>query len=907
MRLVRRWLTRLINVVLRRRSDERLREEIEEHLALQTADYVRAGLPPAEARRQAVLKFGPVEAIKEEYRSQEGVLFIENLARDLGYAFRVLRKNPGFTIVAVFMLAIGIGTNATVFSAYDAVALKPLPISDPGTAVRFARWFHSGNQGSIQYGFSYPEFTYVRDHQRDFSALVAASWNLLQVDGFVPGATVPKRMVGQLVSANYFTEFGARPLFGRPFAASEDQKPGGNAVVVISYAFWQRAFQSSPQAVGQVVTINRVPFTIVGVAAKEFTGTSILPQIPDFWTPVSMQAQLVPSQDWLHQPQIRSFQIFGRLKPSISRSSAAAETSLLIRQYASTYTETDKTTAVTLQNATYFPTAYDVRFRVLVAGLMLVVSLILFVACVNVANMLLARAAMRQREISTRRALGASHVRIIRQLIAESVLLALFGAIAGTILSAWTTQLLGAFLQRNAMIMGGNLSALNLAPDWRVLLYALGVSLSAGTLLGLSPALHLVGQDLATALKNDSGSLGKIGGSRLRSILIGAQVAASVLLLATAGLLTRGLVRGRSADPGFDIRDNFLLTQDLASSGIHPGNLIATEMMLVDRLRTMPEFSSVTLGSAPYEGTWSPYIRVGHSRSQILGSYASDGYFDQLRIPLLRGRTFTMAESKDGAPVAVVSEALVRSFWPNRDPLGESFALDMNFLGKWRTFQVIGVVKDVRFANITRLDPARAYVPVGTVGAGGVGILARIQGDPRKALSAAGNVIGAVENQAYPDLRLINIDQGLAAQQRALSRSLTMVACILGTMAVSLAGVGIYGVLSYLVGLRTREIGVRIALGARPIDVIRNVIVVGLRPVFGGLFAGIALAAGISLLLHETLIFPGSMDLLYGVPFYDPVTFCGIFCFALAIAAVASAVPARRAMRVDPMVALRHD
>ncbi|HEY6464603.1 MAG TPA: ABC transporter permease [Candidatus Acidoferrales bacterium] len=906
MRFLRKLFKRLINVTSAGRNDERLQEEIEEHLALQTADNIRAGMSPAEARRQAVLKFGAVEAIKEEYRAQRGVPFIETLARDLDYAFRMLRKNPGFTAVAILTLALGIGTNTTLFNAYNAIALKPLPVSDPGTVVRFERWFRSGGIGDSQYGFSYPEFAYVRDHQKDFSALVAASWNLLPSEGLLSGSTVPARMVGQLVSANYFSAFGIRPLLGRPFAANEDQTPGGNAVIVISYPFWRRVFQNDPRAIGQVVILNDVPFTIVGVAPNEFTGTSIFPQIPDFWTPVSMQAQLAPNQDWLHDPRFRSFQIFGRLKPSIATVSAQPEAELLIRQFASTYVETDKTKAITLQHPTYFPNTDTLPFRVVMAGLMLVVGLILFVACVNVANMLLARAAIRQREISTRRALGASRARIVRQLLAESILLAFFGAVAGIVLSIWTTQLLGAFLQRNAKV-GSYLSGINLAPDWRVLVYALVVSFVAGTLLGLSPALHLVKQDLAAALKNETGSLGKISGSRMRSVLIGAQVAASVLLLAIAGLLTRGLVRGQAADPGFDIRDNFVLTGNLPGNGFSLAGIAATDTTLLERLRSLPEFSGVTLGTAPYWGTWSPYIRVGQSQSQILGSFASDGYFAQLRIPLVRGRTFTPEESKTGAPLAVVSEALARSFWPNRDPLGQTFALDMNFQGKWQTFQIIGVVKDVRFANITRVDPARAYLPAGTPGNGGINILVRVQGDQRQAVSAASSMVGTITKTAYPDLQLINIDQGLASQQRALSQSLTTIASILGVMAVSLAGVGIYGVLSYLVGLRTKEIGVRIALGARAIDVIRNIIVAGLRPVFGGMIAGIAIAAALSRLLHETLIFPGSMDFLYGIPFYDPVTFIGLFCFALAIAAVASTVPARRAMRVDPMVALRYE
>ena len=898
---VRRFFVRCANLFRRRRAEREFDAELEAHLALIQEELDRRGVSPEEARRQARVQIGGVEQVKELQREARTLRWLETLWQDVRFGLRMLRKNPGFTATAILTLALGIGVNATLFSAYNAMALKPLPISDPGRVVRLERWFQSGGVGDTQYAFGYPEFTYIRDHQKDLSAVVAASWPL-PIEGLLPGSTEPQRMVGQLVSANYFTEFGIRPLLGRPFAANEDQTPGGNTVILISYPFWQRAFQGDPSAVGQVITLNNVPFTIAGVAPKEFTGTSIFPQIPDFWTPLSMQQQLAPGQDWLHRPQQRFFQIFGRLGPSTARLSAQAEADLLIRQFASTYAETDKTKEVTLERTSYFPNTLP--FRALVAGLMLIVGLILFIACVNVANMLLARAAARQREISTRRALGAGPGRIVRQVLVESILLALFGAAAGTVFSIWTTQLLGASLQHSVAAI--DFSAVNLAPDWRVLAYALTVSLAAGTLLGFSPALHLVRQDLAAALKNETGSLGKISGSRMRGFLIAAQVAASVLLLGIAGLLTRGLVHAQAADPGFDIRDNFVLKGNLMARG-NPATSIATEMMLVERFRSLPEFSSVTLGTAPYGGTWSPYIRAGQSRSQILGSYASDSYFDQLQIPLLRGRTFTPQESEAGAPVAVVSQALARSFWPNRDPLGQTFSLDMNFQGAWQTFRIIGVVKDVRFANITRVDRAHAYLSAGSPGPGGSDILVRIQGDPRRAVSAASNLTATIQKTAYPDLQLINIDQGLAAQQRALSQSLMMIASILAVLAVFLAGVGIYGVLSYLVGLRTKEIGVRIALGARATDVIQNVIVTGLRPVFGGMVAGMAIAAALSTLLHETLVFPGSMDFLYGVPFYDPVTFAGLFSFALVVTAVASIVPARRAMRVDPMVALRHE
>ena len=907
MRTLRSLCIRLASLFRRERRDEELAAELESHLQFQIEDNLCAGMTPEEARRQAIVQLGGVEQVKESYRTQRGLPWVDSLLQDVRFALRMLRKNPGFTSVAVLTLALGIGANTTLFGTYNAVALKPLPVADPGRVVRFERWFQSRALGDLQYGFSYPEFVYCRDHNTDFSALIAASW-LVAAHGSTVDSPGEQTLTGQLVSANYFTDFGVRPLLGRTFASNEDQAPGGNPVIVISYPFWRRAFQQNPNAVGQVATVNGVAFTIIGVEPKEFTGTSVAPQTPDFWAPLSMQEQLVPGREWLHDPQQRVFQIYARLKPSVSRLSAQPEADVLILRFASTYTEIEKTTAVTLQRTTYFPNTDDIRFRALVAGMMLIVGLILFVACVNVGNMVFARGAVRQREISTRRALGASHGRIVRQLLAESVLLAFLGGIAGLLVSIWSTELLGAFLQRNAALIGGGFSAVDLAPDWRVMAYALGISIVAGTLLGLSPALQLAGQDLTSALKAEGGSLGKIRSSRTRNAFIAAQVAASVLLVAIAGLLTRGLVRSQAASPGFDTRDNYLLYGDFGNLGADPAKVVAAQISLVRQMHAHPELGEVTLGSIPFTGTWTPPITVGQENGRTLASYASDTYLKQLGIPLVRGRSFTTEESDTGAPVAIVSESLAHGFWPNENPMGQTFTLDMNFRGQLRTFQVIGVPKDVRFANLTRVDPAHVYLPVGlSRGIPPVGVVLSTLGDSRATIRTAESIVASAEKNPAPYLRLLSFEDGLVRQQRTFSSSLAMVAAVLAALALTLAGVGIYGVLAYLVSQRTKEIGVRIALGATPGAILKNVVIAGLRPVFAGMVAGIAVAGALSMLLHRTLLFPGSMDFLYGVPFYDPATFAGLFCFVLLIAMLASVIPAQRAMRVDPMEALRHE
>jgi predicted permease len=680
----------------------------------------------------------------------------------------------------------------------------------------------------------------------------------------------------------------------------EDQTPGGNPVVVIAYQFWKRQFGGDPRAIGETIKLNGVVFTVTGVAPEEFTGTPESPTRVDFWAPLSMQADLVRGQNWLNQPDQKHFQVFARLKPQAERRAAQSQTDLLIRQFATTYVEADKTTAVTLQRTSYFPNTDDIRFKALVAVLMLIVGLVLFVACANVGNMLLARGAARQREMSTRLALGASRGRVIRQLLTESVLLSCLGGMAGLVVSFWATKLLEISLQQTAQLIGGDLSAVNLSPDGRVIVYVIAISLAAGIFFGLSPALRIT--------KNEGAAKGHTAGARLRSFLVGSQVAVSVLLLAIAGLLSRGLLRSQVAEPGFQTRDVFQVSADFGNFGTDPAKAIARQQRLAERLSGQPELAGVTLGSRPFSGTWTPPVIAGQSRGDTLASYASDTYFDTLGIPLLRGRNFTPQEARGNQLLAIISESSAHSFFPAGDPLGQHLALDMDFTGKLTEFEVIGIVRDIRYANLTRTDPAHVYLPAGLPGRHNfVDLLVHIRGDQRRALAAVETTVDATDSDLAPGLRLINLDQTVVEPQRSTSRMFAMLAAVLAALALTLAGVGIYGVVSYLVSQRTREIGVRIALGATPWDVWNNIIVGSMRPVFSGMILGLLAAGALSVGLHQTLIYPGSMDFLYGVPFYDPATFASLICFVLGIAALSSAVPARRALRVDPTVALRYE
>ena len=914
MRVITRFLAKLESFFFRERAERDLAREIDAHLALLQDDFEGRGMTPEEARRAARRAYGGVEQAKELHRDERSFVWLEQLLQDLQHACRGLIRNPGFTAVALIALALGIGVNATLFSAYNAAALKPLPVADPDHVVRFKRWHRGGGWSVSQFGFSYAEYVHCRDHSDQFSSLVAASVWLVSALGSLPGSGATERLSGQLVSANYFPGLGIRPLRGRGFLAEEDRTPGANPVVVVSYRFWKHRFEGDPRVLGRTIRLTGTAFTIVGITPENFTGTSIdTPAIPDFWAPLSMQAQLVPGQDWLNQPDQQNFQIFARLRPSTALKTAQAQADLLVHQLDATHAEGGWTTGIKLQPTTYFPNTDAPDFQAAVAAVMLIPGLVLLVACANVGNMLLARGAARQREISTRLALGASRGRVVRHLLTESVLLSGLGGLIGLLITVWSTKLLAIYLQQ---IAGEDLG-LDFAPDIHVVAYALAVSLVAGVVFGLSPALQLTKRDLTVALKDEGAGLGNLRGSWLRSFLIAAQVAVSMFLLASAGLLTRGLVRSLAADPGFETRHVFVVDADFAPHGDH-AKAIDRKRLLAAQLRERPELGGGALGGHPLNGgEWYPPAAVGHFQGQVTAGFASDTYLAMLGIPVLRGRNFTAKEAASGAPIAIVSESTARRFWPNKNPLGKHFTLDMDpdFGGAFTDFEVIGIVRDVRFDNPTRIDPTHVYLPAGGPGSRRVAlthhstleVLVRFQGNRQRALSAVETTIEVFDKNLFPSLRLINVEDDDARPQRAMSQLLAMMATLLAVLAATLAGIGIYGVIAYLVSQRTREIGIRMALGANSGAVLKNVILQGLRPVFAGLIVGLAAAAGLSSVLHWALVFPEAWDPFYGVPFYDPVTFGGMLCFVLLIAACASAVPARRALRVDPMTALRYE
>jgi predicted permease len=881
--------------------DQDFGDELRSHLSMLTDENIRRGMTPDEARRQAHLTLGNLAQLKEIQHDRQSLPQVETLFLDIRYASRTLRRSPGFTLVAVLTLALGIGVNTTLFTAFDAIALKPLPVKDSAHVIRIQRWFESGSQGNGQYFFSYPEYLYYRDHASALSALTAVSWQVPTI-AYLSAASPPERVEGELVADNYFSALGVDALLGRTFLPEETRTPGTHPVIVLSYPFWRARYNADPKIPGRTIRLSDTAFTVIGVTSQDFIGTGNPPQVPDFWASIMMQAQLLPGQDYLHATNVPFLKLFGRLAPGVSPKNAQSEMLVIARQFQHADPARDKTIAITLEPATFFGETNSLQFRAFVILLMFLVGMVLLIACANLANKLLARAAGRHREIAIRLALGAGRARLIRQLLTESVLLALLGGAVGLLFAIWASRLLWIRLQEilQSLLWSNVTLAVNLSPDIRIFAYALAVSLITGIVFGLAPALQSSKRDVAFGQASNR--------SRLRSFLLAGQIAVSMLLLITAGLLVRGLLRSQNADPGFETRRVFLVRGDY---GADPSKATALFRRVVDRLENLPQIQNVTLVERPpMTGTWTPYLRVEQTHApsppdRTLANRVSPAYFTTLGIPILRGRTFLRQESETSAPVAIVSETTARRLWPGGDPLGKHAQLDLTFHGQWTQFEIIGVAKDVRTANLSRIDPAYFYLP--TALPQWNAILIRTVDDSKNTRAAIRASLEALDKNLQASFGMSTLEEAVVSKQRLLSKTYAMFASMLAVLALALAGVGIYGVMSYLVSRQVREIGIRMALGATARDVIATVVREGLRPVFIGALGGLAAAAGVSTVLRATLTFPGSTDLLFGVSVFDPLTFLSLSAFLALLAAIASFIPARRATEIDPMVALRYE
>ncbi|HZS07290.1 MAG TPA: ABC transporter permease [Blastocatellia bacterium] len=852
---------------------------------------------------------------------------MQTLLHDLRYGVRMLRQRPGFSVVAVLTLSLGIGVNTALFTVFNAFVLRPLPLKDPDSLVNMSG---RDEQGERQNLFSYLDYLDYRDRNNVFSGLLA--WNKVAVplgeaeparsDSSVLSPGDSEYVNLQMVSGNYFSVLGAEMALGRAFLPEEDLTPGTHPVIVLSHQFWQRHFDSDPNVTGRSLRLQGETFTVVGVTGREFVGTT--PDVPAGWIPLMARDKVLPSGAWNHRSWLtdrnaNSFVLIGRLKSGVTRGQAQAEMTLIARQLAQGYPGRDRKTSVALRSGMAFINL-DVELLPLIIPLLVAVGLVLLIACANVANLLLARAATRQREIGVRLALGASRLRVIRQLLTESVLISALGGIAGLLLAVWTLSVLYPVVMSWIPVPAGlkDSFALNLNPDYRIFGFALLVSLVAGIASGLAPALQSSRPDLTVALKDEGSTFGqRLSQSGLRNALVVTQIAVCLMLLIGAGLLVRNLRAVQKVDTGLETKNVLTAAVSLRATENDRRNEAEVRRRFAERLRALPGVKSISqayrqpLASAPRT---TPITIPGREQSgdhplRANYNFVSPQYFDTLGLRLVRGRAFTIREADSGAPVVVISESTARRFWPGEDAIGKRIGIGAAAAGNdadreaavrneaasvFPSFEIIGIARDTRSGWVWQKDETYLYVPLRPDDRSGEYLLLRTEGDPNNLMSAVRR-----EAEALGNLRIAvrKVEDSLEFQM-APFRAIAALAGVLGLLALALASVGLYGVMSFIVTQRTREIGIRIALGAQAGDVITFFLKQGLRLIVVGVVFGIAGGVAISRLLAAALIDLSPLD---------PVAFGGVSVFLTLIALLATYLPARRATKVDPMTALRYE
>lgn len=917
----------------RSRMEREMDTELRFHIEAYAQDLVRNGVSREEALRRARIEFGGIERAKEECRDVRGVNLVDSLVQDLRFALRMLRKNPGFTAIAVVTLALGISVNTAVFTAFDALALRPLPVKDPGRLVSMFRTAPGNARGR----FPYPDYVYFRDHCKSFSDVSLFAFGMALTSSDLPptgpearsrlagavGFQLPQLLQGSaqpviaiFVSGNYFQMLGAVPLRGR-LLIPEDDQPGSPPAVVMSGNFWQRQFHSDPNVVGSVLHLNGVPFTVVGVTPVDYMGT--LPNVPSLWAPVAAKVRLggLTAGDLENRLLIAGMPA-ARLKSGVSLSDAQAELDVLAAQLRTAHPEEEKNTGVLLLQDRNNASMLEPEDWALVGAAMSAVGLLLLIACANVASLLLARAAARRKEIAVRLAIGASRGRLLRQLLTESILIALFAGAIGLPLAGWLLHLLIVEIASTLPTAWGTI-ALEVSPDVRIFCYALLVSFAAGIAFGLAPALQASKPDMNSALKGEATAFGRrLSRTRLRGVLIASQMAACLVLLISSALLLRGSQRALKVDAGYESR-HVLWLEIINPANLHypQSRMLQVNRDLILAIAGLPGVRSVTQASRdPMNGIrWVPVAPADVATSssaqenQLMGagySFVTPNYFDTLSIPIVRGRVFTTGEAEGQEPVVVISEATARHFWPSEDPIGKRLKIGLEkgtmfFPGEKDPFvpsaEVIGIARDVRSMDLRKVDESYLYLPLSQNRQWTDTLLVRTDLDPRQLLPATGRAVQRVDANlpvvGAPLYTTISMNPFFV-----VSRVGGLLASIVGGLGLLLACLGVYGMVSYAVAQRTHEIGVRMALGARNGQVLRLVVREGFRPILAGIMMGILLSAGVSRLLAATL---------FGLSPLDAVSFLGVSALLGGIALLATVLPARRAMRVDPMVALRYE
>ena len=901
------WWHRLVH---RRQHEEKLEKELRHHLDLHTSDLISRGYSPEEAQRLAHRALGGSDQVKEMCRDARGTRWLEELLQDLRIAVRILRKNPGFTLVVTATLALGIGANTAIFGLVNTLFLRPLPVvKAPGELVLLTR----GDGGGAT--LSYPDFTALRERNEVLSDLALYTPAPISFGNNVRSEVV----LGAMVSANYFDVLGIKPSLGRAFLAEEDRSPGAHPVVVLNHSFWQSRFNSDRTLVGQTIVLNSRRFTVVGIAPPGFDGESP-PMKVSLWIPVMMIAAMRPepresgTHDPLSDRHSENFGAIGRLKQGVSITQAQAALETINRQLEESNTppperssdsDSDRSLQlITPQGIMIGPIREMAVTSSRLAGA--TVLTVLLIACANVANLLMARATRRRKEVAVRLAMGATRWRLIRQLLTESVLLALVGATAGLFLAYWFNRLLMAF---KPPFPPPFTFTLDLSFDIRTFAFTFLLAVATGVIFGLVPALQASRPDVLPALKDESNAESpRVRWLNLRNALVVTQVALSLALLISTGLFLRTLRYAQQIDLGFKPDQVLEVSFNLRLQRYDEAQGREFYRQIVERVERLPGVQTVSVTNLlPLGFMWLstpvvPEDREVPPNERVFAGGVSVGskYFETIGTPLLRGRDFNAQDTIKSPPVAIVSENLARTLWPEIKEPGEALGKRLR-VGRSDLIscEVIGVVKDSRnniFNRIDREPEPTIYRPFAQNYSALASLIVRTDGDPRGLISAVRREVAAIDENLPPqNLQPLSETVSLASWS---ARTGTAVLGVFGLLGLVLAAIGIYGVMSYSVSRRTREIGLRMALGAETRDVIKLIVRQGLGLTLIGAVIGLMLAVAVTRLLAS---------LVYGVTATDPATFAGVVLFVIGVAALACYLPARRATKVDPMIALRRE
>lgn len=888
MRDFSKTLMRRLAALFRRRHLEReLDAEVRSHLEMATEMNRRKGMSEEEARSEARRSFGGVEQTKELYRDARGLPMIETTLQDLRFGLRMLRRSPGFSVLAILCLTLGIGANAAVFSWVEGILFRPYPAVSHQERLLALSGTARGETGAT--ALSWPDFLDLQKNCTLFDTLFVSK---------ITGTTLSigdraERTVGSIVSANYFDAVGVRPILGRGFEPDENTGRGAHPVTVISYQLWQGRFKGDRQIIGKTQRLNGVVHTIVGVTPEGFYGTFVGWGM-QFWVPVSMEDIFEAGGYKLEDRGARWIEAYARLKPGVTREQAQEETSAVAKRLEADYPDTNRGRSMQLWPLWQTPFNNAGTLLPTLEIMLAVVFFVLLIACANVGNLLLVRSFARRHEMTVRLAIGASRGRLLKQLLTEGVILSAFGAAGGLLVAQWCRHALVLLFPARAgvaMHLPGEI-------DWRVLAASAGVCLIATLVVGLVPAMQSGKIDLATALKADSA--GVVGSRRrawVRSGLVVLQVSLSFVLLVGAGLLLQSLQKIRTTSPGFSTHGVLFTAVDLVSAGYDAQRARNFQDELIDRLRTLPGVESAAFARmAPLSyGSFSStpiavdgYLPPPEEQPTVQYNEVGPDYFVTMGIPLVSGREFTRADDEKAALVAVVNETMASQYLRGKDPIGERVQVK----GRW--MRVVGVAKNSKYESVRETPKPFFYVPRRQNFSAGAGVYIRTPLNPETMARAVAREVHALDGNLAP-YEMITLQEQVDRSTSPQMVAVTLVG-VLGGLALLLAAIGLYGVMSYAVSQSTRELGLRMALGADVSNVWRLVMSRGLALVGGGVLLGAVVALGLTRLLG---------NLLYQVSPHDPVAFGAAFAVMTMAALAACFLPAWRATRTDPARALR--